>query len=579
MYNPSYLIKSRHDVYYFRYPLPAWIIGDCKPSKGRISISLQTRCPKEALRLAKILEYHSHDILNRLDNKHMDFVDIVELLKGHWGAVLEQTKARINRDGALPQANVQNFERMLEDLDSMIAANVDYELELIDLEWSYEDYAAERKALDKIMQGAQVSFPEGSREYNILKSQNKFVRKEYVQEVLRYNDGFVSYALPATPKAMMREILAVSEQKHPTMLQAKAGKVKPVHTLGAVMQAYLEEIKPSISARSFEEQRDCLAYLTDWLGQDYPIIQLDVSKAREAKGLLAGTPKNRNKQAVTKGRTIPDQIALAAEHALPCLGNASVNKYLTYFDGMLGWAKDNRYITDNPFTGIRVKAAKKKTVRRDAFSKVEVQKILSGLGQGAESSLVKNESNYWGALIAVYTGARRNEIAGLLPEDVKYDDASGIWYFDITEEGEQGKSLKSDAAKRIVPIHSRLLELGFMDFLEKSKAKGTKIRHGGGHKVRLLYDLTYTEHEQWGRNLGRWFNERFLAKLGLKTSKKTLHSLRHSFITSLSAAGVDGAIVKSIVGHEADTVTTQVYTHYGVDHLPVFKEAMEKLPY
>lgn len=22
MYNPSYLVKSRHDVFYFRYPLP-----------------------------------------------------------------------------------------------------------------------------------------------------------------------------------------------------------------------------------------------------------------------------------------------------------------------------------------------------------------------------------------------------------------------------------------------------------------------------------------------------------------------------------------------------------------------------
>ena len=45
MQNPSYLIRSRHAIYYFRYPV-------AKRSDGKVSISLNTRCPKEALRLA-----------------------------------------------------------------------------------------------------------------------------------------------------------------------------------------------------------------------------------------------------------------------------------------------------------------------------------------------------------------------------------------------------------------------------------------------------------------------------------------------------------------------------------------------
>ena len=393
-------------------------------------------------------------------------------------------------------------------------------------------------------------------------AQNKFVRKEFIQELLQYNESFVNYSLHAGREA---DQISTPNKPEATRSAVFVSKVSGAsHKLGAVMQAYLDEVKPNLIKRSFEEQRNCLAYLSDWLGHDYP---------------LAATPKGRNINALTKGRTIPDQSALAQEHSLPCLGNASVNKYLTYFQVMFGWAKDNRYVTDNPFVGIRVKATKKKNARRAAFSKAEIQKILSGLEQGAESSLVKNKSNYWGALIAIYTGARRNEIAGLLPDDVKYNDISDIWYFDITDEGEQGKSLKTEAAKRIVPVHSSLLELGFMEFVKESKAKGAKIKHQGGHKARLLYDLTYTQHEQWGRNLGRWFNEQFLKKLGLKTDKKTLHSLRHSFITSLSAAGVEEATIKSLVGHEPDTVTTLIYTHYGLDHLPLFKGAIDKLNY
>lgn len=146
---------------------------------------------------------------------------------------------------------------------------------------------------------------------------------------------------------------------------------------------------------------------------------------------------------------------------------------------------------------------------------------------------------------------------------------TGIWYFDITDEEEDGKTLKTDASKRVVPIHSRLIELGLLNFVQESKSIKKKTRNNSGLQPRLLYDLTYTEHEKWGRNLGRWFNESYLKAIGLKSKKKTLHSLRHSLITYLSAAGVDGANIKSIVGHEADTVTTQTYTHYGIDHLPI----------
>lgn len=43
MLNPSYLIQSHHSIFYFRYPL----------GNKRVSVALHTRCPKEALRLAK----------------------------------------------------------------------------------------------------------------------------------------------------------------------------------------------------------------------------------------------------------------------------------------------------------------------------------------------------------------------------------------------------------------------------------------------------------------------------------------------------------------------------------------------
>ena len=94
----------------------------------------------------------------------MDFIEIVELLKAHWAAVLESGKERINREGALSATAVQNLRKMLDDVKAMIADGVDNELELIDLEWQEDDLARARQELDKIMKSGNVSFPEGSPE-------------------------------------------------------------------------------------------------------------------------------------------------------------------------------------------------------------------------------------------------------------------------------------------------------------------------------------------------------------------------------------------------------------------------------
>lgn len=102
MYNPSYLVKSRHDVYYFRYPLPIKALGKEK----RISISLKTRCPREALRLAKILEYHGLALTEELDYRTMDHAEIAAIFKDHFAKILHAKKVTMDELGPLPKAEV-----------------------------------------------------------------------------------------------------------------------------------------------------------------------------------------------------------------------------------------------------------------------------------------------------------------------------------------------------------------------------------------------------------------------------------------------------------------------------------------
>lgn len=343
------------------------------------------------------------------------------------------------------------------------------------------------------------------------------------------------------------------------------------------MQSYINEIQTTTSDASLAATKKHLNYLIELSGGHHLIHEFDINMVRNVKEKLQLTPTNKNKNILTKGKPLIEQISLAQEHKLECLSVTSVNKYLGYFSRFFSWAKKNKYVEANLFEGMSIKR-NKKDCRREQFDRHEIALVLKEL-QENKSGKIKNDSQYWGTLIAIYTGARRNEICSLRAEDVIKDADSDMWYFNITDE-EEDKNLKTEAAKRIVPVHSKLIELGFLTYLEKARKIVKSCPKHKGMESRLLYDLTYTDGSKWGRKLGQFVNDRLLPYLDLHAAnKKTLHSFRHSFITYLDVAKVGSETIKSMVGHEQGTVTHSVYMHYGIEHLLQFKEGIEKLPY
>lgn len=45
------------------------------------------------------------------------------------------------------------------------------------------------------------------------------------------------------------------------------------------------------------------------------------------------------------------------------------------------------------------------------------------------------------------------------------------------------------------------------------------------------------------------------------------HDTRHTYVSMMTAAGVDDKIIKKIVGHKGQGVTEQVYTHFEMKQL------------
>jgi len=121
-------------------------------------------------------------------------------------------------------------------------------------------------------------------------------------------------------------------------------------------------------------------------------------------------------------------------------------------------------------------------------------------------------------------------------------------------------------ARRLIPIHKDLIEVGLLDYVEKLKQ---------GNKDRLLYELSYDKNNGYGRNLSRWFNEKFLKELDTKTKGLVFHRTRHSVVAYLLQAGVQENIAKSISGHAREGVVQNVYAKgYKTSQL---KEAIDLL--
>lgn len=199
------------------------------------------------------------------------------------------------------------------------------------------------------------------------------------------------------------------------------------------------------------------------------------------------------------------------------------------------------------FSNLRKAKTKRPSDERQAFTDSEVNAILSHPHM-ATFKLIE-PVKYWLPYIAAYSGARLEEITQLSPKTDIYE-LDGVWVFDINDKN--GKSLKNIQSIRKIPIHSKLIKLGLLEYV-------TKVQECG---VEMLFPNEKIRDGRTGKNAGKRVN-RFIEKV-IKTQGKTLHSFRHTFATKLKHAGVEEAIVAAILGHEHGNIT---FNRYGKDYL------------
>lgn len=207
--------------------------------------------------------------------------------------------------------------------------------------------------------------------------------------------------------------------------------------------------------------------------------------------------------------------------------------------------------------------AGEKTVEK-AFSTTDLEAIFSGYlytGTGLDRSNAVFPYQFWLPLLGLFTGGRLNELCQLDTEDVRTTKAEGIWTISMMDDELDRplpKSLKNQSSRRILPIHSELIRMGFLTFVDQAIAEGREKLFSDG--------LTYNPKKGWGSNATHFFcrfpspstpASGYFFKCGIrerdaegKTDRKNFHSFRHTFTDLAREAGGEAYLVlPDLTGH------------------------------
>jgi integrase len=353
-------------------------------------------------------------------------------------------------------------------------------------------------------------------------------------------------------------------------------------TLDNAIAAFMQEPETQKKPHMRKKYQTALPLFLSFVG-DHPLASLRQKDITHFFRFVCALPPRWGDIAKKRGVSVQD---LAKEKHEQCISQETFASYMTAVRLFLDWAaieydeaghlKTLAEMRAIRYTGDREAGCNKQRALRED----EIKRLFGGDYMAQARKDPDREHEFWFPLVGLYTGARVNEVCQLNPQtEISKDAASGIWFFDFTldsadTDNRLQRSIKNKVSRRKVPIHSKLIELGFLDYVER-------IRQAG-HK--LLFP-------QWSPSKGRAAGEaekafrRLIKHLGLRdeTPGKHLtgyHTFRHTMENRALNLGVER--IRLIVGHagragDASAPTAIERGYEGEAALAVKQEIIERI--
>jgi integrase len=345
----------------------------------------------------------------------------------------------------------------------------------------------------------------------------------------------------------------IQTPERPAVVQSEPKPSVPVPLLSAMQERWVTLARPG-DKQIGDNARYVRLFVS--LHGDLPVDQITGVHIRAFRDALLDCPRNAPKSLAQA--SVPELAAWAkANPTKPKLGRGTINhKGLGSISTLLEQALKDEHIRSNPAVGQQLPTRASDKQHRRPYTVGELNRVLqSGIYEPYPRIPAggKGWAAWWLPLMSLFGGARLEELGQALVSDIKSDGK--IHYIEVTTLADEDddertptsrKKLKSDAARRRIPLHPVLIQLGLLDYVASLRTRRT---------TRLFptlgeYRGRYTKN--WSRWWGRW-----LTKLGLTDPALTFHSFRHTFVAELRRLKCNSSIMKELLGHAQTDVTSE----------------------
>ena len=302
-------------------------------------------------------------------------------------------------------------------------------------------------------------------------------------------------------------------------------------TLGKVVSMFLAAYEAEKKEPMLKKYRQCLPMLLQVIG-DIPVNEIKQADIKAFFALVNRLPPQWSALCRRQGISVIELSKQKHDITLaPKTFDATYRGPIeTFLDSSIADWQDQGF--PNNLTTKRIKYSgtqKKGENKQRPFKQEELKRLYQGdeMRQFAENP--KKAHYFWLPHVGLFTGARVNEICQINPQvDIFMDSETKTWCFNITEDTEADERItKSIKAKdsRKVPIHKKLIELGFLDYFERVKSSGAK----------LLFPNWKPINRRASGEAEKWFRE-FLRSIGLRDETcglrlSGMHAFRHTLLT------------------------------------------------
>ena len=230
----------------------------------------------------------------------------------------------------------------------------------------------------------------------------------------------------------------------------------------------------------------------------------------------------------------------------PKCSPSTLKKRVGALQALLTYSFQERWTATNTGVGIKIVGYTKSKKNRRSFEDHELASLFAcplfvNLTSWTSKSRISDATIFWLFLIAATTGARLEEVGQVALADVRRDGE--IVYLDISDyvllEDGTDKTVKTDDSKRLVPIHSKLIELGFLNYFDALDELG---------QTQLFPDLNKNKIGKRTKEASQRIN-RVVDRFVSNDKRLVFYSLRHAFKAKGNDANLTTKTLDQICGH------------------------------